>query len=139
MRTISPKEALNNETYIIVTVRNPVRVYGRYSSEDEANRICEDLNARYNNGYEVATVDFNINTANMPIDNTGDDYWENEIKKVFNRFYPIYDRPLPVDVAELIISRINDIQKERDTLFEKLIKVKTPDTTVFDESDKTEE
>ena len=58
MKTISPYEALQENEYAVVTCKRPLHVYGLYPSEDEARRICHDLNVRYEDKYEVCAIDF---------------------------------------------------------------------------------
>ena len=43
MRTISPYEALQENEYVVATVKKPRHIYGLYATEDEARRICHDL------------------------------------------------------------------------------------------------
>jgi len=58
MRTISPYEALHENEYVVATKRKPRHIYGLYATEDEARRICSDLNKRYDEKYEVCAIDF---------------------------------------------------------------------------------
>ena len=58
MRTISPYEALQENEYVVATVKKPRHIYGLYATEDEARRICHDLNVRYDDAYEVCAIDF---------------------------------------------------------------------------------
>ena len=48
MLVISPEEALSGRGYAIVTIEDDPRiVYDLYTSEEIAQRICDDLNIRY--------------------------------------------------------------------------------------------
>ena len=58
MRTISPYEALRENEYVVVTREVPRHVYGLYPTKDIACRICNDLNRRYDDSYEVCAIDF---------------------------------------------------------------------------------
>lgn len=58
MTTITPYEALQENGYAVVTRAKPRHVYGLYPSKDIACRICNDLNRRYDDSYEVAAIDF---------------------------------------------------------------------------------
>lgn len=58
MKTISPYEALRENEYVVATKSKPRRIYGLYATEDEARRICHDLNKRYDQKYEVCAIGF---------------------------------------------------------------------------------
>ena len=58
MRTITPRQALRESQYAIVTRNEPCHVYDLYPDEDTARRITNDLNRRYGDTYEVAAIDF---------------------------------------------------------------------------------
>lgn len=58
MKTISPYEALRENEYVVATKSKPRHIYGLYPTEDEARRICHDLNVRYDDAYEVCAIDF---------------------------------------------------------------------------------
>lgn len=58
MRTITPRQALRESQYAIVTRNEPCHVYDLYPTKDIACRICNDLNRRYGDMYEVAAIDF---------------------------------------------------------------------------------
>lgn len=58
MKTISPYEALQENEYVVATKANPRHVYGLYPTKDIAERICHDLNVRYDDAYEVCAIDF---------------------------------------------------------------------------------
>ena len=58
MKTISPYEALRGNEYAVATKDRPRHVYGLYPTKDIACRICNDLNRRYGDTYEVAAIDF---------------------------------------------------------------------------------
>lgn len=57
MNAISPIDALGDRKWVIGTIKEPRKIYGLYKTEDEANRICNDLNLRY--GHE--SIDMNTN------------------------------------------------------------------------------
>lgn len=58
MKTISPYEALRENEYVVTTCKKPRHIYDLYPDEDEARRICNDLNKRYGQKYEVRAIDF---------------------------------------------------------------------------------
>lgn len=58
MKTISPYEALQENEYVVVKRKKPRHVYGLYPTKDIACRICNDLNKRYDDAYEVRAIDF---------------------------------------------------------------------------------
>jgi len=58
MNTITPKEALQGREYAIVEAKSG-QIYDLYRDADTAERIADDLNARYGDGtYHAAKVDF---------------------------------------------------------------------------------
>lgn len=57
MNTITPREALKGREYAIVKVED-CSVYDLYRDADTASRICNDLNRRYGDVYQVAAIDF---------------------------------------------------------------------------------
>ena len=65
MITISAAEALRENKFAIVTKSTPRHVYDLYSSEDEATRICADLNKHYDDSYDVAIVDIFNEKSNV--------------------------------------------------------------------------
>lgn len=58
MTTITPYEALRENKFAVVTRSKPRHIYDLYPTKDIACRICNDLNRRYGDFYEVATIDF---------------------------------------------------------------------------------
>ena len=58
MTTITPREALKGHEWAIVTRERPRMVYDLYPERDIANRICNDLNSRYGDKYQVAAIDY---------------------------------------------------------------------------------
>ena len=58
MTTITSYQALRENEFAVVTRNEPRHVYDLYPSKDIACRICNDLNRRYGDMYEVAAIDF---------------------------------------------------------------------------------